>query len=222
MNREEQLKFCKICLKRKMDTQQGLLCSLTGKKADFENECQNYENDENVKLKIDDTEGLTKDEIAKNLSPKIFEKIKSEQDLKKGICFGILAAIFGAILWAIITVSTNFQIGYMAIAIGAGVGLSIRYFGKGIDQIFGIWGAGIALFGCLFGNMLSVVGFIANAEGLGYIETFFSIDWRYIPEIIKETFRPMDIIFYGIAIYEAYKFSFRLITKQGIEDLSKK
>ena len=220
MNREERLKSCKVCLKRKMDFEQGLVCSLTGKRADFENECADFEKDEKVELRIDDTEGLAKNEIVNKLNPEVFEKIKSEQNFKKGMTFGLLAAIIGAVLWAVITVVTGFQIGYMAIAIGAGVGLAIRYFGKGIDQKFGIWGAGIALFGCLFGNILSVIGFVANAEGLGYIETFFSVDWTYIPEILVETFRPMDLVFYGIAIYEAYKFSFRLITEKGIEDLT--
>ena len=45
MNREEQLKWCQLCQRRKMDMSQGLLCSLTGAKADFEGECPNFEAD---------------------------------------------------------------------------------------------------------------------------------------------------------------------------------
>lgn len=64
--------------------------------------------------------------------------------------------------------STEYQIGYMAIAVGFLVGFVIRLTGKGIDKIFGISGAILAIFGCLLGNLLSNVGFIANAEGLRY------------------------------------------------------
>lgn len=42
MTRDEQLVFCKKCVNRKMNMQQGLLCGLTDKKADFEESCPNF------------------------------------------------------------------------------------------------------------------------------------------------------------------------------------
>lgn len=39
MNSEDHLKFCKKCTNRKMDLQQGLICSITNRLADFEDEC---------------------------------------------------------------------------------------------------------------------------------------------------------------------------------------
>jgi len=48
MTREQQLLFCEKCTKRKMDMKQGLLCELTGEKADFEDKCPNFELDEKV------------------------------------------------------------------------------------------------------------------------------------------------------------------------------
>lgn len=45
MTREEQLKFCKVCKRRKNDLKQGIICSLTGQKADFEVSCESYEED---------------------------------------------------------------------------------------------------------------------------------------------------------------------------------
>ncbi len=42
MTREERLRFCKLCKNRKMDFQQGLLCNLTGKHADFEGSCSKF------------------------------------------------------------------------------------------------------------------------------------------------------------------------------------
>jgi hypothetical protein len=46
MTREEQVKFCMLCKNRKMDFQQGYLCKLTDKIADFEGSCPNFLPDE--------------------------------------------------------------------------------------------------------------------------------------------------------------------------------
>jgi uncharacterized RDD family membrane protein YckC len=48
MTREEQLRFCKICTKQKFDLQQGIICSLTNKNADFEDKCEWFEEDTSI------------------------------------------------------------------------------------------------------------------------------------------------------------------------------
>lgn len=45
MKREEHLKFCEICEKRKFDFHKGLLCSLTNELADFDDTCKSFEKD---------------------------------------------------------------------------------------------------------------------------------------------------------------------------------
>ena len=42
MTREEQLRFCKVCEHKFFDRQQGLLCSLTDEKANFEEDCMDF------------------------------------------------------------------------------------------------------------------------------------------------------------------------------------
>ena len=203
-----------------MDWQQGLICSLTGEKATFQNECAYFNLDKTVKEEpLNDQEGLSPNEIKQELSLEITEKLRLEQNLMKGVVSGLIVGIAGAILWGIITVATGYQIGYMALAIGAGVGLTIRKFGNGIDPIFGYWGGAIALFSVLFGNFLSIIGFIANSVGLGYIETLRIFNYSYLPEIMQETFSVMDIFFYGIAMFEGYRFSFRKITEKRLIEL---
>ena len=139
------------------------------------------------------------------------EQLRLEQNLPLGILAGLVASVLGGFLWAVVTVATEYQIGYMAVAIGFMVGFAVRFSGKGIDKIFGVCGAALSLFGCLLGNLLSLVGFAANQEGLGYFETFNLINLSVLPEIMISGFSPMDILFYGIAIYEGYRFSFRQI-----------
>lgn len=144
------------------------------------------------------------------------EKLKLEQNLVFGIVAGLIAAIGSALIWAAITVSTEYQIGYMAIAVGFLVGFSIRFVGKGISQIFGIVGGVLALLGCLLGNLFSIIGFLANTYEMGYIETLGHIDFGAIPSIMAETFSPIDLLFYGIAIFAGYKYSFREISEEDV------
>lgn len=222
MNRKEQLEYCKKCVNRKMDMKQGLICNLTNEKATFQNECPDYQFDENAKLApLDDKEGLLKADITKALPAEIMQQLKGEQNLTAGIISGLIVGLLGALLWAIITVVTEFQIGFMAVAIGAGVGLTIRKFGNGIDPVFGICGAATSLFSVLLGNFLGLIGFIANSESLGYAETLYLFNYSFLPELLGDAFSIMDLVFYAIAVYEGYKFSFRIITEKSMMDLKK-
>ena len=145
-------------------------------------------------------------------------RLRAEQNLPLAIFAGMGAAILGAAIWATATVTTGFQIGYMAIAVGFVVGYAVRM-GKGVDKIFGIVGGVLALLGCVLGNVLSVVGFISKEQHIGVIETLSRLDYSKVPEMVTATFSVMDLVFYGIAVYEGYRFSFRRVTAQdlGIE-----
>lgn len=216
MTREEHVAICKTCTNRKLDIEQGILCKITDQKADFIDECKDFTKDDSVTVDkiIETAEPVTAQQI--QLSDKALEKVKSEQNLGLGIGTSTLVGLLGAALWAVITVVTEFQIGYMAVAIGAGVGYTMRHFGKGVDQIFGISGAIIAVLSCFLGNFFSLIGFVANSEGLGYIETLLAIDYSLVPSAMQESFSVMDILFYGIAGYEGYKFAFRVFTNDDL------
>ncbi|MFB6342891.1 RDD family protein [Saccharicrinis sp. FJH62] len=47
MTRKEHLMFCKICKNQKFDPKQGIICGLTGKKADFDLSCASFDPEEN-------------------------------------------------------------------------------------------------------------------------------------------------------------------------------
>ncbi len=149
-------------------------------------------------------------------------QLEVDQNLPKGLLAGLIAAIVGAAIWALITVGTGYQIGWMAIGVGFLVGFVVRQTGKGISMPFGIMGAILALFGCLLGNVLSGCGFVAKGESV----PFFSVVGQFIeqPELVgrwlKMSFSPMDLVFYGIALYEGYKLSFRRITEKEVGELA--
>lgn len=146
----------------------------------------------------------------------VLERLRSEQHLGKATVAGAAAAALGAAAWAFITVVTHYQIGWMAVGIGFLVGYAVRTFGKGMDRAFGIVGAAMALFGCLAGNLLTACGMVAQQENLGVLDILAGLDAQSVQELMVATFSPMDLLFYGIAVYEGYKLSFRQLSPEEL------
>ena len=199
----------------------GLICSLTGEKADFENECESFEIDQGVIDNLDNTEAIEPKELLAKLSDENRAKFKSEQEYLKGTIAALIAGVLGALVWGLITVTTGFQIGYMAIGIGAIIGLSMRITGKGLDQIFGITGSVIAVLSCLLGNFLSIIGFIAHSENIGYLETLVSFDYGQVIPALTSTISVIGLLFYVIAAVAGYMLSFRKITERELHEIEK-
>ncbi len=221
MTRDQHLESCNRCKNRKFDTMKGVICGITNRIADFENACENFELDETVKIQkaVDAQEPVPNFKFVTELSESSKAQLRGQQDVLYAIIGGAAAAIVGALLWAFITVSTKYQIGYMAIGVGLLVGFAVRYYGAGIDKYFGLIGAFFALLGCALGNLFSQVAFIADAESLGYFETITLLTPEIIINIFEESFSPMDVFFYGIAGYEGFKFAFRNISEDLIRDI---
>ncbi|MGB0371250.1 MAG: hypothetical protein ACPGN3_07835 [Opitutales bacterium] len=124
-----------------------------------------------------------------------------------GIIGGVLSSIVAGIIWATISVVTGYQIGWVAIGVGFLVAYIVRMWGKGNTPTFGVIGAVFALLGCVLGNVFTIVGFIAQEYELGIMEALTSVDYAYLPEIMMDTASPMDLLFYGLALYSGYKYS---------------
>ena len=202
-----------------MNMQQGLLCGITNQKASFNGTCMDFQEDTSVKVVAHETEALDISQVVDKLSEEDLDYVKSQENLIPAVICGAIVGLIGAILWGIVTVVTDFQIGYMAVAIGAGVGYTIRLVGKGVSQIFGFWGGAIAFVSVVLGNVFSIMGIIANYQDVSLVETMLYMDYSYLPQFMSETFSPIDLLFYGIAIYEGYKFSFRVLTQEELEKI---
>ena len=63
MTRDEHLEFCRRCQNRQFDPEQGVVCALTAKVADFETECIDFKLDAAVNISVDDREMLTYAEL---------------------------------------------------------------------------------------------------------------------------------------------------------------
>ncbi|MCB0214537.1 MAG: hypothetical protein KDJ52_34675 [Anaerolineae bacterium] len=154
---------------------------------------------------------------------KVMEEIHASQNLPLGFIGGLVAAVIGAVIWAAITVMTGYQLGIVAVGLGFLVGVAVGVFGKGIDRIFGFMGAGLALFSCILGNFLTIAAFIAQEEAMSIVGVLFILflSPSLVIELMGATFSPMDLLFYGIAVYEGYKFSFRKLTEADLKNMLK-
>ena len=135
------------------------------------------------------------------------EKLLAEENLPKAVLLGSLACVVGAVAWALISISTGYQIGYMAIGVGFLVGIAMRQ-GKGIRPIFGIIGAALALVSCVMGDFFSIVGWVAKDNDVSFMDVLLNADYGEIMSVVVENIASMTIVFYGIALYEGYKLSF--------------
>lgn len=125
------------------------------------------------------------------------------------VAVGLAAMLAGAALWALVTVITGAEFGLMAIAVGFIVGLGIQKTRKRPNKNFGILGAILALAGCVLGNGLSFVVFAAQQSGAPIADAVMNTNLNGLLSVMDKNFAAMDLLFYGIAIYEGYKFGSR-------------
>ena len=84
MNREKQLEYCKKCTKQKFDIQKGIVCSLTNQKADFEDECKNFEIDKSKVEVINEKQSIEKkSSVSFGFSPKKIDNLGVSDLTKK-------------------------------------------------------------------------------------------------------------------------------------------
>lgn len=183
---------------------------------------------ENTQVKIKNQEGSESPKAA--VTPQVdqmrlkkhVEDIRANQNLSMGILGGAAAAAVGAILWGVITYVTAFQIGWMAVGVGCLVGLAVRKLGQGIDTSFGVAGAMLALAGCVMGNLFASCIAISQQAHIGLGVVLGRLDIPIIVDIMAQTFSPIDLLFYGIAVYEGYRFSFKRMSEEELAYFLKK
>lgn len=135
-------------------------------------------------------------------------ELRESQNLGLGLVGGMAGAAVGATLWAVITALTKFQIGWMAVGVGFLVGYGVRTLGKGVDPRFGYMGGLLSLVGCAAGNLLAVCIVVSQGRNIPLLDLLARLDPRIALALLQATFQPLDLLFYGLAVYEGYKLSF--------------
>lgn len=129
------------------------------------------------------------------------------QSLPLALVAGLAAAAAGAAIWATITLVTSYQIGWMAVGVGFLVGWAVRLAGRGTTTAFGVLGAALALGGCLAGNLLTGCVLTARELQVGILGIVAGLTPAFTIDVMSAMFNPIDLLFYGLAIYQGYRFS---------------
>lgn len=146
----------------------------------------------------------------------VLDRLRHEQNLAGALLGGLGAAVVGAILWALITLALKVQIGFMAIGVGLLVGMAVSRMGKGLDNTCGIIGGTLALIGCVLGNVLTIYGAISRELDISIVDVLLTMPTSGVADALGKSFSPIDLLFYGIAVHQGYKRSFRAVTEEEI------
>lgn len=248
MDQRERLAICNNCINRKLDYEQGYVCQLTGRFADFEGTCKHYVLDHTV---IDTIKVRTKDrpfvplfdpvppkeepETKKKAAPKkaapkktsqkkqpskvALKKLRRYQSFLYALIGGLLITATAAAGWAFITAMTGYQGVYLALGVGVLVGIAVRFFGAGIKRIFGILAALLALTGSLLGYYLSQNGFLEELQLARIMGIPDYLDQELMLNTMRDSFVPLDLVFYGLAVLLAYFIAIRRINSRKMARL---
>ena len=140
------------------------------------------------------------------------QRLRAEQSMPLALAAGVASALVGAAIWAIVTDTTGYQIGWMAVGVGFLVGYAVRFLGKGIERPYQYVGAVCALLGCVLGNYFAMAGFAAQQLHADFFTVLLRIPLDKALSVMQASFQPMDLLFYAIAVYEGYRFSLKRIT----------
>jgi hypothetical protein len=124
------------------------------------------------------------------------------------IAVGLGVAIVGAGIWTAVTVITQLELGIMAVAVGYAVGRAIKAVGHGRSEKFGILGAACSLLACVIGNLLSALIFFSQQTHVPVMTVLSGSSPESLFSLMKNFTQVLDFLFYGIAIYEGFRFSF--------------
>ena len=93
----------------------------------------------------------------------VAQDVAEKPNFPMAVVAGIGAAIAGALIWAVITVVSEMQLGIVAVAVGFLIGWAIGAVGKGSGAQFGILGAACGVLGCVLGSTFTAIGLFASA-----------------------------------------------------------
>lgn len=119
---------------------------------------------------------------------------------------GLAAAFVAAVAWGAITAATHYRIGFMAIGVGLVVAFAVRYAGGGHDSRFAYVSGALSLLGCVLGNYFAACALLATDQHFDVLRTVAAVT-PHIADFMKDTFRPMDLLFYAIGAYFGFKYA---------------
>ena len=144
------------------------------------------------------------------------EIVRLSQRLVPALVAGSVAALAGTALWAVITVFTHHEIAWFAIGLGWLVGITVRWQGRGFERRYAILGATLAFLSVFIGKYFTLIGLDCQESGRSFGETLTTIPVDVVLGAMRKNFDPLDLLFYGLALWCGWKYSRREVSDDEI------
>jgi hypothetical protein len=130
------------------------------------------------------------------------------QNMPMALVYGGLAMVISALVWAAITYLISMEIGWIAIGAGWLVGTAVKKGGNGVNLKFGILGGVLAFLAVFMGKYFAIIAIVSKEYAIPLMDVLTEATFGEVMEVLKDTFSPYDLLFYGFAIYEGFRFAF--------------
>lgn len=134
----------------------------------------------------------------------------AQQKVSIGILAGIGAMLAGTILWVLI--AQKYKVSWMSIVVAFGIASATKYAGKVTVWWPGVINAVLALVAAVIGNLATAI-YIVSKRGKTPGEILAGMDIGTAITFLKALSGPIGIVFYALAIYVGFWFSFTHIPK---------
>jgi hypothetical protein len=123
---------------------------------------------------------------------------------------GVVAAVVGALLWAVIVDVSGYKIGFAAVVIGMLVGQAMALTASPSHRL-PLIAAGLALIGSVLGDLFVDLHALAQVTGLGQVELIRRTvsDPSLLTDLFTAGFKPQDIVFWSVAAGAGYRLAAR-------------
>ena len=132
-----------------------------------------------------------------------------EGNLAMAVAAGLAAAVVGALVWGIFVYATNYELGIIAVVVGAVVGWAVRKAGGRPDKRFGLIGAVCAALGWALGTLLCDLALVAKDAGVSFGDAIARLGAAGSIAAALQSSSAIDLLFLAIAVWEGYKFAKR-------------
>jgi hypothetical protein len=137
--------------------------------------------------------------------PDVPRRRRRRNKLGEAIGAGVLSAVGGSVVWAVLVGLTGYRLGILAIGIGTLVGFCVRTYGRGRTEVFGVIAMLCAAFGCLLGDILGGAALISIAQDVSVLRVLDNLTLDLVRILLYEMVTFIDFVFYVIAMIAAYK-----------------
>lgn len=145
-----------------------------------------------------------------------FDRLRDEESFAGGLLAGLVAAALSAAAWAAIAVGTQRTFGLFAIVVGLFVAFAVRRFGRGMTVRFAVLGAALAILGCVVGNVAGTLVMAGQRFGMNAADILQLVRPAIVWDILTTTTGGFELLFYGIAAYEGWRFSRRRVSADEV------